>query len=145
MMIEIANDGPRITNTNYWETPHAKRGLVYLSINARAYRLLTPPAMEPMLAEIFNAREVVISRGPWPQYNKPDALEIMFEDGSDSPYAVHLLTDQIDRLPQPHDQGWKGTLAIYTATSYVPAWTCDMVYYRTVKQIPWLRPAPVND
>jgi len=43
-MITIANDGPDIASTNYWATDHARAGIVYLSGNAGAWRLLMPPA-----------------------------------------------------------------------------------------------------
>ncbi|MDX9788933.1 MAG: hypothetical protein RBT11_19320 [Desulfobacterales bacterium] len=39
-LIQISNDGPEILSTNYWETEHAKKGFLYMSINAGAFRLL---------------------------------------------------------------------------------------------------------
>jgi hypothetical protein len=31
------------------------------------------------------AREVIISRGPWPAQRRTNAIEILFDDGSASP------------------------------------------------------------
>ena len=33
-IIAVENDGPIITNTNYWESEHATAGYAYLTINA---------------------------------------------------------------------------------------------------------------
>ncbi len=70
-MIEIHNDGPRLVSTNYWQTEHADRGLCYMSVNAGCWRLLVPPPAEGWLRDIRTADEVVITRGPWPDQDKP--------------------------------------------------------------------------
>lgn len=66
-----------------------------------------------------------------------DALEILFEDGSESPFAVHLLVEQADRVPAASDEGRTFRLAIWTENGKrgeMPA------RYRRVPRLPWLEP-----
>lgn len=52
-MIKIVNNGEDIKSTNYWGMEHAKQGLLYLSGNAKVWRLLLPLSVEQgMLAEM---------------------------------------------------------------------------------------------
>jgi hypothetical protein len=139
--ITIENDGPEIISTNYWTTPHAQRGYYHLSINAGAFRLLVPDSQLRNIEEWRSAREVIISRGPWPGAGKSDALEILFEDDTDNPYAIHLVVEQVDRLPLPTDMDVPGQphrwqFSVWTKsgkTLQLPA------RYRIVAKIPHLR------
>jgi hypothetical protein len=79
-MLEIVNDGPAITSTNYWETDYARAGEVFLSLNAGCFRLLLPEALEREIAEMATAGNVIVSRGPWPDGGKADAIELLFDD-----------------------------------------------------------------
>jgi hypothetical protein len=56
------------------------------------------------------ARELAISRGPWPDANRDDAFEFMFDDGSKSPFVLHAVAESLDRLPSEADEG-RGDLA----------------------------------
>src|SRR3990167_2306796 len=105
MILTIENDGPRIVRTNYWSSEHAARGAFYVSVNAGAFRVLVPEAVRDVVAEMRTAKEVVISRGPWPAERRDDALELLFDDGSASPFALHIGVEQIDRLPSAQDDG----------------------------------------
>ena len=136
-MLHIKNIGPLIEETNYWGTEHARRGFVYLSINAGVLRALVPASSESMLADMRTAKIVVLSRGPWPQQRKSDALELMFDDGTGEPFALHLLPEMIDRLPDDADHGRKFLAAIYTADG--PQFERPCVY-RRVPQLPFLKP-----
>src|ERR1700744_5802447 len=44
-MITIANDGQNLITTNYWDSEYAKMGLIYLTWNAGAARLLLPDVL----------------------------------------------------------------------------------------------------
>jgi len=113
-MIRIINDGPRIVSTDYWSTEHARRGLVYLSINAGAVRLLLPDTIATDIVEEARcADSAVVSRGPWEAEGGRDSLEVLFEDGSDSPFALHLDARQADRLWLPADDGREVTLSLW--------------------------------
>lgn len=92
-MIEIINDGPSITHTNYWDTEHAHHGLCYLSGNAGAWRLLVPPEAETMLAEMRTGRTAAIE----PSLQIAGHWDVVFEDGTDCPFSVAVDPRQIDR------------------------------------------------
>lgn len=101
-MIEIFNVGREIASTNYWDIPFGRDGYVYLAPNAGAWRLLTPQYWRD-IEEITHAQGVAITRGPWAAKGVADAVEILFDDGSDSPYALHVTLAQVERLPAAED------------------------------------------
>ncbi len=141
MLIQIENDGAEIVNTNYWDTPHATRGFLYLSINAGAFRLLVPDAQASEIGEWMQAKEVIVSRGPWPQMNKHDALEILFEDNSENPYVIHLVSEQVDRMPLDSDRDRHGEpprwrFSVWTRKGKALELPCR---YRIVKHLPCLK------
>jgi hypothetical protein len=78
-MFEIHNDGPAIVSSNYWDTEFAKAGAVFLSVNAGAFRLLLPDSQIGALADMRTAGAVIVSRGPWPDRQCDDAIEVLFE------------------------------------------------------------------
>lgn len=94
-MITITNNGQALTSTNYWQTEHASTGLLYLSGNAGALRLLVPEAAEGLLAEMRTGKRVTIE----PSLHLPDGqcVDLVFEDGTDSPFSVAVDLKQIDR------------------------------------------------
>lgn len=136
MMLVVNNDGAYIRETNYWETDYARRGFLYLSINAGAFRLLVPPGMREVAWEARKAEYAVITRGPWVGRN--DSFEILFEDHSDNPYSIHVVREQVDRLPLTEDEGRTDLqLLVYTRRGLeaeLPA------RYRTAPQLPYLQP-----
>ncbi len=92
-MIEIRNDGPRLVFTNYWHTEHARRGLCYLSGNAGALRLLVPRAAADMLPEMRTGKSLLIEDS----MSAPGAAyDLVFEDGSSSPFCLLLDRRQVD-------------------------------------------------
>jgi hypothetical protein len=139
--ITIQNDGPEIAHTDYWTSEYAMRGAVFLSINAGCFRLLVPDVLVPAIVEWRAARLVIVSRGPWPERHRGDALEILFEDDTASPYAVHIGTEQADRLPIPADRDRPGQpprwrFAAWTSGGKAVELPCR---FRAVKRIPWMR------
>jgi hypothetical protein len=114
-IIIMTNDGPKLVETNYWQTSNAKVGLYYLSTNAGCSRLLVPPseAHPAKIADMTrNVREVVLTRGAW--QGVADCVEVMFEDGSQSPFCLHLDPKQVDRRWLPSNEGKRWRFAIYT-------------------------------
>ena len=106
MQIRVDNRGPEIAATNYWTTPHAAQGLAYLTANAGTMRVLLPDAIaQDVLAAIKTSRLVILSRGPWTARGVRDAVEILLEDDSESPYALHVDARQTERLWGPADDG----------------------------------------
>lgn len=92
-MIEIANNGPDIEFTNYWATEHASAGLCYLSVNAGTLRLLVPAAAEGLIAEMKTGKRASIE----PSMHDPRCIDIVFDDGTDSPFSLAIDPKQIDR------------------------------------------------
>jgi hypothetical protein len=145
--IKIESDGPKIVSTNYWETDYARNGVCYLSINAGCYRLLLPESLRKWISEMKTGQEVVISRGPTPRSNPPksDALEILFEDKTNSPFVVLIGPEQVERMPSDEDRGWKGIMDVYCGNHAEPVLVFTRVYYRKVKELPCHKPVGNDD
>jgi len=137
MALLIENNGREIKNTNYWNSPHAKRGFLFLTWNAGAARLLVPGSARGILAEMRGAREVIVSRGPWIEQGRREALEMLWEDGSDAPFCLHLVAEQTDRLIPESDQGGGFIVSAWTRDGKRGEWPGK---YRVVPEIPWLQP-----
>lgn len=105
-MVKVANNGQDVVATDFWSTPHAESGLLYFTPNAGAIRLLVPPSKANEVLEAARSAELVIfSRGPWTGAGGGrDSIEILFEDGSDTPFVVHIDARQAERLwPRSED------------------------------------------
>lgn len=132
------NDGQRLVSTNYWDSEHAKAGLVFLSWNAGAARVLLPDKQAHMVADMRAAKYVVVSRGPWRvKGRRRDALELLFEDDSDEPFCLHLVVEQTDRLPPEQQQGGGFVVTVWTREGEVLS---RLGKYRLVREIPCLEP-----
>ncbi|WP_338807027.1 hypothetical protein V8U11_08180 [Pseudomonas chlororaphis] len=133
----IENDGPAISRTNYWDSAHAARGYAFLSWNAGAGRVLLPDALAPALPDMRAARYVIVSLGPWLEQGAREAWELLFEDGSDAPYCLHLVAEQSDRRLPDTDQGGGFVITVWTRDGEqlrLPA------RFRKVTEIPCLDP-----
>lgn len=136
-LFTIENAGQKIKETNYWDQPAAQAGKVYFSINAGCIRMLLPDNMHHLIQEFKTGKKVIISRGPWPAEGRDDAFEILFDDYSDNPVALHVRVEQWDFLPKKKSVGSKWQFSIWTRQRCVLQKKC---YYRTVDQIPHLKP-----
>jgi hypothetical protein len=133
-MLRVENNGQDIVSTNYFETDWARGGYVFLSMNAGAFRLLLPPVQEPELLEMEKSSYIVVSRGPWEEMKNRDAVEILFEDGSSSPYCLHIGIEQVDVLPDRRRDDL--IFSVWTAKGKSlerPG------RFRKTKRIPWLK------
>ena len=114
--MRIENAGPVVLRTDYWATPHAARGYVYLSANAGTVRLLIPPAALPILAEV-------------PPVGTPATLQrehgryvLAWEDGNpEGPYVLEIDERQADRRIPASDRGRKIPLVWYVRAEAVSA------------------------
>lgn len=134
ILIEILSKGQQITHTNYWELENAKRGLFYLSWNAGAARLLVPETQKQSIKEMKTGKFVIVSRG---KFQGRDALELLFEDNSDSPFSIHIETKQTDRLIPDFEQGGGFVVTVWTKSGQklrLPG------KYRVVETLPHLQP-----
>lgn len=138
-VITIINNSSEIVATNFFESTLARKGGAYLSTNAGYFRLLIPPGIN-WWPEIKTASEVIVSRGAWPQMNQADALELLFEDHSDYPFAIHLGTPQIDRFPLPEDEQKQFWFSAWTKSDVGIVKLIDLpAFYRRVPTVPWLK------
>jgi hypothetical protein len=130
--ISVSNDGPKVVDTNYWSSDLARRGMLYLSVNAACIRLFAPSALNA--GDLTGVTEVIVSRG---RVSRGDAVELLFEDGSNTPFVITLSVGQCDRLPASSDQGRALKVALYQNGQCVREWPAR---YRIVKRLPCLAP-----
>lgn len=142
--ITIENDGPLILATNYWQTTIAHAGKFFLSTNAGTFRLLIPQAHLSVVREMRSGREVVFSRGAMTLNGQhlPDMMELLFDDGSASPFSLHLSPGQLDRFPLDTDttQAWTCTAWTQLVGTRGRRVLTRPAYYRHVRTLPDLRP-----
>jgi len=132
-MLKISNNGPEIVSTNYWSSPAAKRGCVFLSVNSGCFQLLVP-----------TGQVVLITRAPWPELGNRGALELLFEDYTGDPFVINIVSEQIDRIPLDSDRDRPGQpprwqFAVYTEDGKIFA--CP-ARYRKAKRLPCLKRWP---
>jgi hypothetical protein len=140
-MISIANHGPLITATNYWDSELARAGKLWVSINAGAIRVLLPPQLYGALADMRQARECVLSRGPWPAERRREAIEIMWDDGSDAPFALHLTPESFDLLPGEPEPNREWVCTVWVQRDGAPHKALERIcHWRRVGRLPWLKP-----
>lgn len=136
LVISNEGDGGDIASTNFWNHPMAQRGFLFLSWNAGVARLLVPAAAASFVREMRTGREAIISRGHWPEAGG-DGIEVLFEDHSNAPFAIHLMIEQTDRLLPKTDSGTRFRLSVWTPAGRqleMPG------RYRVVPRIPSLKP-----
>lgn len=117
-LISVANAGPDIADTNFWFTDHAARGLCFLSSNAGTLRLLVPQAAERFLPEMLTGRSVTIE-GSIVQVN---AWDIVFDDGTPSPFCISVDPKMMDRGLQPG----RCVFTIWTKAGKVAEFACTI-------------------
>ena len=138
----IENTGPVVRSTSFWESSFAKAGGLYCSANAGVIRLLVPRQHERFIPEMQSGYEVLVTQGRSEYTQKPDSLELLWEDGSDAPFSVQLGARQhdgaIDSLSVGHRihchayiRGFRGTPQL------VGVWPARL---RTAPSLPCLKP-----
>lgn len=73
---------------------------------------------------------------PLPEQGRKDAMEVLFEDHSDSPYCLHTGMEQWDMVPSRKEAGDQWRLAVWTRAGKQLEMKC---YYRLVDRIPCMR------
>lgn len=107
MALTITNRGAEIVTTNFWRLgiPH-----VMVSPLAGIYRVLLPRGFEHVVDEVRGAREVQIRRG---LLADRDAIELLFEDGTNAPYAIHTTIEAFILVPAPSEIGRERAVSIW--------------------------------
>ncbi len=140
-MLRIENHGPLIVATNYWETEMERAGKIYCSVNSGAIRVLVPRSQRSVIQEMRTGKHAVLSRGPWPAMGLSEAVEIMWDDGSADPFAIHLSPESFDLLPAepPADQDW--VVSTWDLKKGRPHKAVERkCYWRLVDRLPYLKP-----
>jgi len=98
-IIMVENNCQEIVKSNYWDSTEARAGKYYLSTNAGAFRLLLPNSLLNFVAEMKTGKTIVVTVGPWPRMGVlTPCFEIMFDDGSNSPFCLHMNTESTDGI-----------------------------------------------
>lgn len=140
-MIETVNHGPLILGSTYWGSEYERTGKLFCSTNAGAVRVLVPRGGRAMIEECRPSRHVVLSRGPWPEMGLDEAVELMFEDGSDAPFAMQLSPESFDLLPAEPEPGREWTVTLWDLKKGKPHRALERrCHWRRVPKIPCLRP-----
>lgn len=138
-MLVFKNNGQAIVSTNYWQSEQAAAGLFFLSWNAAAGRVLVPRLQVDAgaLREMASAASVIVSAGPWVEQGGRAAVELLWEDGSEAPFCVHLVAEQTDRWLPAADQGGGFVVTAWSEDGEQGRWPgC----FRRVAEIPCLEP-----
>jgi len=141
-LILIANDGRKITATNYWGTAIARAGAMLISVNAGDARLLVPRAALPVVAELTrNVKHVVLSTGYWREVGQRHALEWLAEDETDNASFVIVDVDQTQGIGQiPRGEIRQMTASIWVEGPDGPEMRAEFpAYLRSVSELPCLR------
>lgn len=140
-IITISNHGPLITASNYWGSEMEQRGLIYCSTNGGAVRVLVPQSQRHMIEEMRTAKEVILSRGPWPEQRLSDAVELLFDDGTSDPFALHLSPSSFDFLPAEPPDGQEWILTVWDLKKGRPHCAMTRIcHWRRVDRLPCLLP-----
>jgi hypothetical protein len=138
--LRITNHGPLIVASNYWDSELARAGKLFVSVNAGAIRILLPPASYGALGDMRAAKECVLSRGPWPKEGRTDAIEILFDDDSDQPFALHLTPESFSLLPAEPPAGHEWVVSVWTQKDGKPHKALErLCHWRRVDQVPYMK------
>lgn len=135
-LILIENNGQELSHTNFWDHQMAARGFLFLSWNAGSARLLVPDNQKLMIDEIRSAKYAIISVGRLNGKSGPVALEILFEDNSDSPFSVQINYEQCDRILPKSAHRSEFLMSIWTRDGEALQMPGK---YRVVDKLPYLK------
>ena len=137
--LHITNNGPEIVTTNFCESFYGRNGLLFVSRNAGTFRLLVPPQLQSAIPEMRRgAKHVVLSLG---QMFGRQMVEWMVEDGSNTPFAIHLETLACDILFGPDEIGKQWRASVWDFRNGKPHKCFERpAYCRIVPHLPWLKP-----
>ena len=82
----------------------------------------------------------MLSRGPWPNAGLKEGIEIMWEDGTDAPLAIHLSPESFDLLPAEPSPGKEWIVSTWELVDGEPTQRTEhRLYWRRVAKIPCMK------
>jgi hypothetical protein len=131
-LITIKTKGSQFLSTNYFSTAHAAAGRAYLSWRPGFGRLFIPDSKLYDIEAMKKCEHVIVSRG---QMDDIECLEVMFENATSTPPALHLPIDMTDRELPDGDNGNEFVFQAYSSDGL--EFECKG-YYRLVDVMPCL-------
>jgi hypothetical protein len=139
-LLLIVNDGPELAETNYFDSPRAHAGLIFGSWNASALRLFIPDNQRAALPEMRAALNVPVTQGFMTSWGR-DALEIVFDDRSSSPFTLWIEMENVDRWLGEDSHGKPIEVRAYTRDGVAGTWPG---LARLARALPCLKPIPAG-
>lgn len=140
-MIATQNHGPLILSSSYWGSEEERAGKIFCSTNAGAVRLLVPASKRELIEAARGSRYAILSRGPWPAAGLAEAVEILFEDHTDTPYVIQLSPESFDLVPAEPPTGREWVIALWDLKKGKPHKAVERpCHWRRVPQLPWMKP-----
>lgn len=136
LVLMITNDGREVTSTNYFDSKLAQAGFVFGSWNAGALRLLIPETQLPAIEEMQGAKNVPVTLGHMAAWGR-HAVEVLFDDGTDCPFALYLVPENMDRRLDASGHGKTIEVRAYTRAGLLGTWPGR---FRVSGTIPCLKP-----
>ena len=134
----VQNDGERLVESDYWDSEPAHKGLFFASFNAGHLRLLVPDSLHSTISEILTGKYAVVTHGLYSQSGRY-LYEIMFEDGSSSPYCLMISPSQFDREFSIAEAASQDRKLIVYRRGCVEV-TRMPVFFREAARLPCLKP-----
>ncbi len=136
-MIITKNNGPELVSSNFWDTEIGAQKYAF-SVNAGCLRLLVPNCHTPSIPDMIGCEYVVASILK-PIRTKAFAIELLFEDHSQSPFSIHMCPEAcLSLFPLAENSKVPRKLAIWTEglnkVAELP------IYSRNAPRLPWLKP-----
>lgn len=133
----INNDGPEIASTNFWDHELGVNKIAF-SVQEGCMRLLVPNNHKSALPDMMACEYVIASRLKSIRQNA-FAIELLFEDHSQSPFCIHLSPEACLGLFPTADVGKvERKLTIWTQG---PSKVAELpLFIRNVPRLPWMKP-----
>lgn len=131
-MIYFCNDGSDIVETNYFDSAMGKAGMFYLGMYGGDARLMIPDCGIPAVKEIQTGKHCVLTSGI---YQGQPSMEIMFDDGGETPFALFLPLTFCELQPRTSDVPF--VISAWTRAGKVGQWEA---FSRMALRLPCLQP-----
>ena len=137
-IIHILNNDQDIVATNYWESQEAELGFIGVSPSAGCFRIMLPRDSVKEIPNMLKDCEYAIVSRTEDIPDKGYALEVLFEDHSETPYRILVSAAQmLPNIPSMSGNRMEGTLSIWIEG---PLKVAELkAFYRMVPSLPWMK------